>query len=104
MIECTKYRSCERGCLLGFADFFVEKWGLEIKDCQLYQKDNRRWINFPSKEFVNGDGEKVFYQIIKFREKEHANAFAEEAKKAIEMYSKNNTVEEKKDIFDDVPF
>ena len=49
MIECLKYKPINKGSLLGYADIFVPKMGLEIFGCSLHQKDGRRWVNFPSK-------------------------------------------------------
>ena len=60
MIECIKYTEyAKQGCLQGFADLYVKKWGLEIKGCSIYMKENQRWINFPSKEFQNTEGSKA---------------------------------------------
>lgn len=77
--------------LQGFADFYVPKWGIEIIGCGLYMKEGRRWINFPSKEFTNPQGEKKFMPHIKFREKSHKDAFCEMAKKAIAKWCEENS-------------
>lgn len=85
MIECINFRTQTSGALLGFADFFVPKMGLEIKGCTLFQKNGRRWLNLPSKEYEK-DGEKKYAPIVKFREKEHQEAFATAAIKAIDDF------------------
>ena len=90
MIECTKFKSHESGCLQGFADFYVEKWGLEINGCSLYMKDGKRWINFPSKEFTNQEGEKAYAPLVKFRERDQMDKFSDSAKVAIDKYCKEN--------------
>jgi hypothetical protein len=48
MIRCTKFVPLERGALLGFADLEFGS-GLVLHDCQVLQKDGRRWIGLPSK-------------------------------------------------------
>lgn len=103
MIECLKYKSYNNGVLQGFADFYVDKWGIEIIGCAVFMKDGKRWINFPSKEFTNAEGEKGYAPSLKFREREHMDAFANEAKKAIDEWCKNNQSEEepKAKAFDD---
>lgn len=83
-VECMNYKPVNKGSLLGFADLFVPKMGLEIYGCTLHQKDGRRWVNFPSREFTNDQGEKKYMSIVRFREKTHMNAFTELAKQAIE--------------------
>lgn len=91
MVECTRFKSVITGYLQGFADLYVEKWGLEIKGCSLYMKEGRRWINLPSKEFTTPEGEKAYSPIVKFREKDSMDKFTEEAKKAIDRYCSENT-------------
>jgi hypothetical protein len=83
-IECLKYTSVNKGSLLGYADFYVPKTGQEIYGCQLHQKEGRRWINLPSKEYTNDLGEKKFAPCVRFRERSHMDAFSEACKKAIE--------------------
>ena len=89
MIECTKFKSFQKGTLQGFADFYIPKWGVELNGCTLHMKDGKRWINFPSKEF-DDNGEKKFAPLFKFRNKKHWEAFIEEGKRAIEKYCAEN--------------
>lgn len=86
MIECIKFVSYSKGTLLGYADFYIPKMGLEIYGCQLHQKNGRRWVNFPAKEYTKPDGEKGYSFIVRFRDKDHQSKFGEEALKAIDAY------------------
>ncbi len=104
MIECIRFKSHVKGSLQGFADFYVEKWGCELTGCSLYMKDGRRWVNLPSKEYQNEQGETKYAPVIRFRKKEHFEAFVNACKKAIDDYCAKQPVEEKpKDqpFFDD---
>lgn len=85
MVTCIKYKSFVKGSLLGFVSFYVDKWGVEINGCTLNQKDGKRWINFPSKEF-EVEGEKKYQPLIKFKDKAHMDIFSEMAKKSIDEY------------------
>lgn len=91
MIECTNFRTHQAGSLQGFADLYVQTWGLEIKGCSLFMKEGKRWITFPSREYVNKEGEKKYMPYIRFRNKEHMEAFANQAKEAIDKWCKYNT-------------
>lgn len=84
MIECIKFKSVVKGSLMGYADFYVPKMGIEIYGCSLHRKDGRRWINLPSKEYKNELGETKYAPVVRFKEKEHLNLFSEECKKAID--------------------
>lgn len=91
-IECTDFRSYQKGSLQGFANFWVPKMGLEIYGCSLYQKDGRRWINLPSKEYKDKEtGEIKYPSVIRFRDKLHYEAFCESAKKAIDEWCMKNS-------------
>jgi len=90
MIECTNYRAHTAGALQGFADFYVPKWGLEIKGCSVFMKDGRSWINLPSKEYTKATGEKGFQPLVTFREKAHMDSFTKHAKEGIDKWIKAN--------------
>lgn len=94
MIECTNYKSFQKGYLQGFADLYVEKFGLEFFGVPLYMKDGKRWINFPSKEYKNEQGEKKFMPYYRFRDKAHYTAFCEQAKDAIDKWCKESAPRE----------
>ncbi len=83
-IECLKFQSVNKGSFVGFADFFIPKTGLEIYGCQLFQKEGKRWINMPAREYTNSDGEKKFASYIRYRENSHKDMFTELALKAID--------------------
>lgn len=86
MIECTKFTSVSKGALVGFADLYFPKWGLEIHGCSLLMKDGKRWVNFPQKEYKNPQGETKYLSIVRFRDKAHMEAFSKAAKDAIEKH------------------
>lgn len=90
MIECTRFKSYQKGHLQGFADLYIPKWGVEINGCSLYVKDGRRWLNLPAKEYENEQGEKKFAPFLRFKQKEHYGKFMEMAKKAVEEYCAHN--------------
>lgn len=89
MIECTKFTPLEKGCLRGFADLYIPKWGVDIKGCSFYSKGQASWLNFPSKEFEK-DGEKKYSAHLYFRERSHKEEFDKQAKLAISRYIEEN--------------
>lgn len=106
-IECTNYKPVNKGNLLGYADFFMARSGMEIYGCGVYQKDGRRWVNMPSREYTNADGEKKFLSIVRFREKPVQQAFSETALKAVDEKIKRDQIkqpEKQYEIQDDLPF
>lgn len=104
MIECTKFTSFQKNTLLGYADFFIPKMGLEIFGCQLHQKNGRRWVNLPSKEFTTPAGEKAYAPIVRFKEKEHQIRFGDEALKAIDTFCAKAGIQEQQQQENNLPF
>jgi hypothetical protein len=83
MIEVIRWTPVDRGSLVGYADLYVEKMGLEIYGCSLLEKNGSKWLNMPSKEYTNAQGEKKYSSVVRFRSKEHAEAFEKAARLAI---------------------
>ncbi len=92
MIECIQYRPQNKGNFLGFATIFVPSWGVELYGFTLFQKDGKRWVNMPSKDYVDKEGNKKFSQFMKFRDPVHKSAFCIQVKDAIDFWCKTNNV------------
>jgi len=107
MIECTRFKSCRRDSFVGFADFFIDKWGVELQGCSLYMKNGQKWLNLPAKEYQNEQGERKFAPYVRFREKDHYKRFCEAAIRAIDEYCAKEGVmmnEGEGFSYDDAPF
>lgn len=83
-IEVLKFTPYRKGFLLGFADVYVPKMGLEIHGMSLAEKNGKRWVNMPSKEFKDDKGETKYAPIMKFRDKDLNTRFCATALEAIE--------------------
>jgi len=87
-IVCTGFKRIDKGLLVGFASVFVPKWGLEIFGISLFEKNGKKWISMPSREYEDkNEGKKKYFPHIKFREKSHAELFEEKVKAAIEKFN-----------------
>lgn len=89
-LECMHVKVHQSGSLFGFADLFSNKWGVEIRGCPIFEKEGRKWINLPSKEYEE-DGEKKYYSFLRFREKSHLAEFVRQAVKSIEDWLTKNS-------------
>jgi len=88
-VECLDFRSCEKGSLRGFANFFISNYGIEIYGCTLYMKDGKRWVNLPSREYKDSaTGESKYVSVVRFRNKKQHDTFSEAAKAAIDEWCK----------------
>jgi len=65
-MEVENYKPINKGCLIGKFDIKIPEWGdLLIRECVLFEKDNKRWVALPSKEYQK-DGAKKHFSLIKF--------------------------------------
>lgn len=94
-IECMEFKPHNNKNLIGFANFWVPKMGLEIYGCSLHQKEGRRWLNLPSREYKDAEGVVKYMPVIRFRDKDHYNAFIDACKRAIDAWCAENAPKEK---------
>jgi len=83
---CTRFKAFESKCLRGFADIYVDEWGIEIPGFTLYEKDGQRWVNLPGQEYTDKDGMKKHRPIFFFKEKENWEPFKNAARDAIDRF------------------
>ena len=98
-IEVTKFREFKKNTLQGFADLKISPPGIEVKDCPVHEKNGKRWVNFPAREFEARDGSKSWVPFVKFPDRDDYQTFN---KAAIEALADELTTPEK--LSDDIPF
>ena len=82
MIECIRFNPQNKHTLLGFADVKVVKWGLIIRGVSLHQKENKRWISLPSKQYEK-DGEKKWMTYICMENPEYQKEFLKQIQDSV---------------------
>lgn len=104
-VICTRYVPINKNACIGIATLYVPKWGIEIHNCSLNEKDGSRWISLPSKPYES-DGKKKYASHITFKEKSVYEKFIEVAKQAIDLKIQELDEATKKnaDLLEDVPF
>ena len=86
-IECLSFKTMPKGAFVGVAKIYIPKWGVEVSDIKLFQKDGKRWVGFPSKEYQHPEtGEKKYAPYLRFRDKNHAELFSKVVVDAIEGF------------------
>lgn len=71
---------------MGFADIWIEKWGVELRQCALFEKNGARWVNPPARPYKQEDGTIKHAPTIYFPNKEHYEAFCDQVKTAVDNY------------------
>jgi len=107
MIEITHYKAVNRNSLLATFSIKVQKWGdAIIRDMNLFQKGNQKWISFPSRAY-EVDGQKKYFSYFGFVDIEMQKKFLEKVMEALEEHIKKNEILDapvQGDIFEEVPF
>lgn len=73
----TNAKSMRKGTLIGFFDLEMPS-GLIVRGVMLFEKNERRWCNLPSKEFTKQDGGKGYSPLLEWASKEVDYAFRDE--------------------------
>ena len=63
-----------KNSLIGSFDLEMPS-GLIVRGVMLFEKDGRRWVNFPSKEWTKSDGSKGYFPLLEFTSREIADNF-----------------------------
>lgn len=82
-IECIRFKEYKKGSLLGFADVYIKKWDLELYGLSLFEKEGKKSISFPSREYEK-EGEKKKSSYYRMRDANNFKLFCEKIQEAIE--------------------
>jgi hypothetical protein len=63
-----------KGTLIGFFDLEMPS-GLIVRGAMLFEKNGKRWIGFPSKEWVKSDGTKGYMPLLEFADRSISDKF-----------------------------
>ena len=70
-IEILNFKPYEKGSLKGFLDYYDSETGYEIFGCTVHSKDNKQWLNLPSKEYKDKNtGETKYSYSLRIRDKD----------------------------------
>lgn len=63
-----------KGTLIGFVDLEMPS-GLIVRGLMLFEKNNKRWCSFPSKEYTKPDGGKGYSPLLEFADRSVSDRF-----------------------------
>lgn len=84
-MEIEEYKEINRGALVSSFNIIIKEWGMTIRNCTWFEKDNHSWLSFPSRSYDDPEtGKKKYFSFILFEEKvkvKFESAVREELKK-----------------------
>lgn len=85
-MKVIEYKQINKGSLLGSMSILMDEWGgLVIREVLLFQKDGKRWLNFPSKTYEK-DGKTEYFYYLRFSDKIKHEEWQQKALKALQDY------------------
>ena len=84
-IEVSNWRPLNKNTLCGVFDATLPS-GLVFRGVMLHQREESRWINFPSREWTNNQGERQFVRIIEFADRAASDKFRDQVLLALDRY------------------
>jgi DNA-binding cell septation regulator SpoVG len=67
-------KQINKNTLIGRCDLTMPS-GLIVRGAMLLEKNGKRWVNFPSKEWTDGEGKKNYSPLLEFTSREVADKF-----------------------------
>jgi len=85
------FKQMDKGSLKGFLSLKIptEYDSLIIRDVSYFEKEDQKWLSFPSKEYVKKDGKKAWIGHLYFENKDYREAFQKDALEALDAYRNN---------------
>jgi len=87
-IQVTGFREFKKNTLLGFATLRMTNIGLEIRDCTIHEKDGKKWVGLPSRQYTDQEGETKYSYIVHFYSDDVWKKFQSAALAALEPHLK----------------
>jgi hypothetical protein len=60
--------------------------GMIVRSVLLHERDGRRWVSLPAKEWTNASGERQFTPIVEFTSRTVADRFRDTVLEALDRY------------------
>jgi hypothetical protein len=73
-IAVTNARKLNKNSLRGFFDVELPS-GMKLNGCTLLEKDGKRWIGLPSKEWTKADGSKSYVPVVEIPDRDARDKF-----------------------------
>lgn len=84
LVECVEFRAVNSEFLKGVGKIRLIEWGMLISDIKLMKsKEGKYWCAWPDRQYQTAQGEKKFYKIIHFEDKEKGRQIMKDAEEAL---------------------
>lgn len=92
MIEIRDYKQVNQGKKIGFIEVYVPKLGLVYRHLVHLQNGDKRWVNFPTFSYEDGE-RKHFEPYASFEQNTHNAEFLDKVNEALKKYLEKHNIE-----------
>jgi DNA-binding cell septation regulator SpoVG len=83
-------KAFSKNTLIAFVDFTILDVGLTVKGSTVHEKEGKRWVGMPAREYTTDEGRK-WVPIIEFDSKESRHALNDSVLAAFEAFQARTT-------------
>jgi hypothetical protein len=76
-MKITNAKRINKNTLIGVFDLEMPS-GFIVRGAMLFEKAGKRWVGFPSKEWVKSDGSKSYSPLLEFSSREISDRFQQQ--------------------------
>jgi hypothetical protein len=76
-MKISNAKRINKNTLIGVFDLEMPS-GLIIRGAMLFSKNSKKWVGFPSKEWVKSDGSKSYSPLLEFSSREISDRFQQQ--------------------------
>ena len=89
-IRIDTVKTFSKNTLIAFVDFTILEVGLTIKGSTIHEKEGKRWVGMPAREYTTDEGRK-WVPVIEFADKESRYALNDSVLVALEAFQAGTT-------------
>jgi hypothetical protein len=82
-VKVSNFVGIHKNTLVGKCDCILPP-GMKINGLMLHEKSGKRWVQIPSKEWISPAGDKKFFPIVGFENREAEDRFGDSVLPAVE--------------------
>ena len=73
-MEINNYKEINKGCLVASFNVLIPQWGLTLREYTLFEKDGKRWVSMPARQYKDAEGKNKNFPLVEFDKDKRARS------------------------------
>lgn len=65
-MDIINFKEINKGCLQAKFDVSIAEWGLVIREVTLFEKEGRKWLGMPNRQYTSKEGQSKSFDLVFF--------------------------------------